>query len=107
MKKKQAKEFCILNWEWKVKNNGSGFEMLENHPELAKLRSHCGYCELYSTTKSKTLRCCFKCPIRPKVRDYNNFRDTGCRQLAHPWRKWHFDRTKENAQGVLDLIKAS
>ncbi len=73
-KKELAKELCIKKWEFIISNNGicDLDKLIKNVPELKKSEYKCPYCDLYRLTQSKTLHLCAKCPIRPKVKDYNN-----------------------------------
>ena len=45
--KKRAIRLSILKWEWIVENDGCQNGLSKHIPELAKLKSHCGLCELY------------------------------------------------------------
>ena len=92
----EAKRLSILKWEAIVKNNGSS----EHLPEiLASLLSECGYCEKY---RDKWNRNCGKCPLNLKG-NLTEF-SMGCLVPGHPWNIWADNKTKENAQAVLDLI---
>jgi len=109
MNKKEAKELCILKWEYIVKCGGDydPWDLLSEHPQLKSLTNHCAYCKLYFSTRTKTLLNCGKCPIRLKIKDYNDLDEAGCGQENHPFNKWFNYRTKKSAQAVLDLIKKS
>ncbi len=105
--KKQAKEFSIKKWEYIVKNNGNSNDLVTNIPELKVLNNQCGYCQKYVDTISRTLNDCAECPIRPKIKDYDDYDFLGCSQFSHPYNVWGKNPTKENAQLLLDLIKNS
>ena len=104
MTQQQAKELCILKWQYIVDNNGCQGGLCIKHPELSKLLSNCGYCEIYYNTHSINLLKCLDCPIRPEKENYNNLSKEGCLQKCHPYFKWYTNQTVENAQSVLDLI---
>ncbi len=105
MTKKEAKELCILKWEYIVENNGSSKGLIKKYPQLKKLNYGCAYCDKYITGETFSLLHCAKCPIRPKVDDYHDIEYVGCSQYGHPYSNWSYNNTKENAQLVLDLIK--
>ena len=85
--------------------------LTKKFPELKYLSSGCGYCELYIKTSSPKFNVCAKCPIRPKLKDWEElggFGDYfGCLKINHPYKTWNRNSTKENAQAVLDLILKS
>lgn len=107
--KKKAKELCIKKWEYIVNNDGilDGERLRFAIPEIKDLSAECAYCELYLYTVSAKIYYCFECPLRPKYsKDYDEY-DYGCLQQNHPFNIWWDNKTKENAQKVLDLIKNS
>jgi hypothetical protein len=74
-----------------------------------KIRSclnECSLCEKYLSTKSKTLDRCADCPIRPKLKNYNDINALGCLQHHHPFRIGMIDR-EECAKAVLDLLTST
>lgn len=109
--KKKAKELAILKWKYIIENEGHNniFQLRLKYPELIGLRHNCGYCEKYLYTTSKTLTFCAKCPIRPKMKNYDDIDNVGCAQKIHPFNQWRENdyNAKENAQAVLDLIEKS
>lgn len=104
MTKQKAKELCILKWQYIVDNNGSNDGLVEKYPQLSMLRCNCAYCELYVNTASKKNMHCVKCPIKPSKLDYLEY-GWGCDQEGHPYHKWTMNRTKINAQAMLNLVK--
>jgi len=102
--KKQAKELCIKKWTYIVENNGKVSGLTGKCPELSTLNGYCGYCEKYVETSSKTLKRCFKCPIRPKIKDYDNKYNKGCLQLISPCYNYSCNPCRETAQLVLNQI---
>jgi len=103
--KKQAKEPSIEKWEMTVEADGNVTEEILTRFQI--YLNGCAYCEKYYYTCSEKFDYCFKCPIRPKISEYDDISDAGCCQECHPYIKWQSDQTKENAQAVLDLIKES
>jgi hypothetical protein len=97
MNKQEAKELCILKWEYIVENGGSEEGLTENYPRLRDLKAECAYCELYVKYR------CDGCPIQPEMQ----INRLGCFNREHPYNVWYYDSTKSNAQAVLDLIKNS
>lgn len=91
--KKKAIELSIKKWEWIVENDGSEDFLLDEIPELNDLSANCGLCEKYW----KNDAFCRKCPIN---------KDHDCYDKKHLFHIWLYDKTKKNAQKVLDLIKA-
>ena len=107
MKKKEAKNLSIEKWEMIVANDGEFSEEIRdtfNHLHQGCIRHYCGYCDKYYYTRTKTLALCGKCPIRPKIRDYDDKWDPGCCQKKSLYLIWEYSSTKQNAQAVLDLI---
>jgi hypothetical protein len=95
--RKRAFELSIMKWEATV--NG------EKTPVEVRLLLHdCGLCEKYFHTHSKYLVYCDKCPIRPKLHDYDDIDGSGCWQKKHLFYKWFHNRTPKTSQKVLDLI---
>ncbi len=107
--KKKAKELSIKKWGYAVKNGGkiNVDHLRVDVPELKHLLHECGYCQIYFYDETKTISSCGKCPIRPKIKDYDDLNESGCEQSKHPHRIWWLEKTKENARAVLDLIKNS
>lgn len=65
--------------------------------EGARVDPGCAYCDLF-LKKPK----CVGCPINLTGKA---MKERGaCRMPGHPFLEWFYDRTKENAQKVLDLI---
>lgn len=96
--KKEAKEWAIKKWQNIVGNDGRTYELYSKYPELNSMKNGCSYCELYFN------RICDGCPIKPKIEEYDDINESGCVQEIHPFYQWDIERTKENAQKVLDLI---
>lgn len=104
--KKKAKELAIKKWEYIVENDGSDSRLTLFVPEVYNMLWRCPYCELFATNVGQDdNEYCFECPIRPKI--FNIYKQPGCWQSDHPFKKWIQNKTKENAQKVLDLIKKS
>lgn len=99
MTKEEAKQLCIKKWQWIVDHDGSSDDIEKALPELVKYPSNCAYCELFRFTNSGVR--CIDCPINMGLKRLN--RDACC-HYDHPWNNWVCNRTKENAQTVLDLI---
>ena len=106
--RKEAFKLSIEKWEMIVAADGEHTKGVCKRFE--HLRAECGLCEKYSETKGEKLVCCEKCPIRPKIKDYDKDPDAyewaGCTQDSHPFYVWDKEKTKKNAQAVLDLIKS-
>jgi hypothetical protein len=97
--KKKAIELSIKKWEWIVENwdakylAGINYEQLIRElPKLKFLNGLCGLCEFHDGG-------CLLCPLGADS-------GSGCDTEGHAWSNWYDDRTKENAQKVLDLIKS-
>lgn len=91
--KKEAKRLSILKWEFIIENGGN-YKLHKLPKELENLQSECGYCEKYYEKN------CAGCPI--------NTPDIGkCWHSGHLFHVWYNNKTVENAQAVLDLIKKS
>lgn len=108
MRKPVARVFSMKKWDATIENNGEALD-LEQNVELGieNFKGTCGYCELYFETDFNNLVACAKCPIRPKVRDYDDLSESGCMQKCHPYRTWWYDKTKKNAEGVRELVRKS
>lgn len=106
MKKSKAKMFCIKKW-WTIFTN-DGVDLSDEQAEklgVALFQANCAYCEKYWSTSTKKLSICGKCPIRPKVKDYNSLSESGCTQKCHPFHKWlKEDISVETTTVMLDLI---
>jgi len=102
--RKEAFELSIEKWKMIVKANGKYLQEIRN--KFGHLEGECGLCEKYNNTQTTTLIDCAKCPIRPKIKDYDDIYSAGCLQKTHPFTKYWVNKTKENAQLVLDLIKS-
>jgi hypothetical protein len=100
--RKEAFRLSILKWELTVYNDGE--ESIPEEVKSLNLLADCGLCEKYLYTKNTVLRKCAKCPIRPRIKDYNDLSGMGCCQRVHPFMIW--DGTKETALKVLELIKS-
>ncbi|MCK5605320.1 hypothetical protein KAR91_25735 [Candidatus Pacearchaeota archaeon] len=102
--KKKAIELSILKWEWIVKNNGEldFHELIKEIPELSKVLSSCGLCEKYIENREYD-DWCNGCPICIYGKENESH---GCTVEKHPWMIWTDNRTKINAQTVLNLIKS-
>jgi Zn finger protein HypA/HybF involved in hydrogenase expression len=101
--RKQAFELSIKKWEAWAMGNETPYEIMK-----LNLTCECGLCEKYIRTSYNNIWFCAKCPIRPKIKDYdrNSAISTGCNQSIHPFSNWRKNKTTENAQKVLDLIKS-
>jgi hypothetical protein len=98
--KKKAIELSIKKWEIFVNNDGFYNNLFEILPEVEQFPGNCAFCELYNSIEKQ----CKGCPIRPDFHDYTHSLFTGCFQDKHPYNIWLTNKTKENAQAVLDLI---
>lgn len=111
--KKEAKELSIKKWEYIVEKKGAfPSNLTVMIPELKGLSYSCGYCEKYLNTYGKTLDQCEKCPLRPKIKDYDDLTNVGCCQAVHPFDKWYnIEETSPDAlqyaKELLELIKKS
>ena len=105
--KAKAKELSIKKWEYIVGNGGREEGLYNVYPEMKLLKCGCALCERFILTQSKRFGSCFECPIRPKLKEYDDLEWSGCLQDLHPYSTWLGHGTKENAQAVLDLIKKS
>ena len=104
MTNREAKRLAILKWEYIVECDGSDKLITSDLPELNKLEAQCSYCEMfnnivYFNRSDKKRMYCKLCPIR---RGYIT-----CMNKESIHAKWYLNKTKENAQAVLDLIKTS
>jgi len=106
--KKKAKKLSILKWESHVIAGGEDDYFIEENPEFELFENECPFCELFihESDKKTGLQTCYGCPLKPILENYN-FDLCGCLQNGHPYAKWDDERTEENAQGVLNLIKNS
>ena len=77
-------------WEYIVNNNGSDEGLLVKFPELTFMTNHCAYCERFITNYD-----CDCCPIAEK--------HYAC-YMNHPYAVWLKNKTKENAQIMLDIV---
>ena len=99
--KKQAKELSIKKWELVVANDGKPIEHYP--PELFVLQAQCGYCEKYLSLNYNIIKLkrCGRCPLIIS-REYEY--SFACDQSDHPFNIWKKNKTRENAQVMLDLI---
>jgi len=127
-----AKELSIAKWEYIVKNNGSTEDLVKNIPQLDKLVGRCGFCHLADSFYTGNYECYLdenhtKCPLMIynkeceafincngidqyfeeadgkdefEIKNYGKYH-----KKDHPWHNWQKNRTKKNAQAVLNLIK--
>jgi hypothetical protein len=102
--KKKAIELSIKKWKYIVNRNGRSEFVTKYLPEIQNFYRYCGLCELYQHTINNELSRCAKCPIRPDVQYFFLNESDGCCQDGHPFHIWSHNKTKENAQAVLDLI---
>jgi len=103
MTQEEAKELSIKKWEYLVKHpTASQPDLITNVPNILYLRSYCGYCELYNKKENRID--CTNCPIDFIKQDYQH---CGCNRKGHPFLAFINNRTKRNAQTVLNLIKQS
>jgi len=126
-----AKELSIAKWEYIVKNNGSTEYLVKNIPQLDKLAGRCGLCHLATDFDDGEYDCYIdenhtKCPLMVYNEEYEAFincngidhyfeeangkdedeiEDFDNHKKDHPWHNWQKNRTKKNAQAVLNLIK--
>lgn len=93
---KKAFELSIEKWEMIVKNNG---DHPDKYPkEITCLINKCGLCE-YNEPRGPDM--CNGCPINcGTIGVYG----VSCNADEHLYTIWSDDRTKANAQAVLDLI---
>jgi|WetSurMetagenome_2_1015567.scaffolds.fasta_scaffold1299640_1 hypothetical protein len=97
--RKQAFELSIRKWEALSNGNSIPKDIIARG-----LKCNCGLCEKYRETSSLSLNYCAKCPIRPKVTEYDNRHNVGCNQHIHPWRQWANTGYPSQAQKVLNFI---
>lgn len=96
---KEAKRLSLLKWEFIV-NNGGDFglgKMITEQPELKSLNNNCGFCER-AAQKFGGCQDKSNCPLWVG--------NLACPDTGHPWDTWRDISTRENAEAVLDLIKA-
>lgn len=99
----------IAKWEAIIGNNGveSSNQFIEIEGfNVINLKANCGLCEKYHHSTNRTIISCAKCPIRPKVKDYDDELESGCHQDIHPYYIWLQDSNVDNAKAVLKLIKS-
>ena len=99
--RKQAFELSIRKWEALARCEGIPKDILR-----MEMDNDCGLCEKYWRTQNKKLQVCAMCPIRQLIKGYTDTTESGCMQRYHPFRVWWYNKTTENAQKVLDLIKS-
>ena len=93
----EAYRLAVKKWEYIVNNDGSDIGLCEAIPVLKKLPSNCSYCSLFASMMYD----CKGCPLQI---NQNMLQTSGCVRLGHPYNTWFDDKTRENAQKVLDLI---
>lgn len=102
--KEKAKDLAILKWQHIVDNNGSNIYLTKTYPIFLEFIGLCPYCQLYINSESKYNLYCKKCPIKISNILYDDIENNSCSQKLHPYSIWLKNKTKENAQKVLDLI---
>jgi hypothetical protein len=97
--KEEAIELSIKKWEWIVEEWDAKYRLIINYeklirelPKLEFMNGHCGLCEFHDGE-------CLTCQL-------GSGSGSGCDTDGHAWSNWYDNRTKENAQKVLDLIKS-
>lgn len=95
--KREAKKWAIRKWEFIVENEGycDYDTMIAKYPKLEEFTFYCSYCNKY------WLNNCLDCPLR--IKSGNKF--IVCNDEEHPHDIWCRNKSKINAQRVLDLIK--
>lgn len=92
----EAKRLAIKKWEWIVGNDGAcDWRKLEaDIPEISIFYGNCSYCHLFGANNCKS------CPL--------NLNGITCKKTysEHPFRIYADNKTKQNAQKVLNLIKS-
>ena len=106
---KKAVEISLKKWEYIVENNGSLNFLTTNIPELKYLVGTCGLCQLCSDTNNCN-NIYHECYYIKNGIEYDcpliiNGTTCGMEGYDHPWHNWQKNRTKKNAQAVLNLIK--
>jgi hypothetical protein len=86
------KYLALIKWRKIVMDDGDDFEFRSNdfYYEFITLSGRCSYCQHYIN--------CTSCEL-----EYDSL---GCETLGHPFEDWCCDKTRKNAQAVLDLIKS-
>lgn len=105
--KKQAVELSIKKWEYIVKNKGDESDIKEYMTDLSLMQNQCPLCEKYwnyTSSFTKYADICTTCPLI--IKSILTIDDSGCLQPGHPFLLWNDNKTKKNAQAVLDLIKS-
>jgi hypothetical protein len=92
MNQRELKYWALLKWRYIVQNNGSEIRLLNVYPYLVNFKFRCSYCNIYNNYK------CYTCPV--------NVNNQNCLHNKHPYTTWLWYNNKENAQAVLDIIKA-
>jgi len=108
--RKKAIELSIKKWKIFVDNDGYCEDLAELLPEVQNFPANCGLCALYYNKQNDKLSHCVNCPIQLDIKDYDNYDEDAfifscsCVQNKHVFSTWYNNKTKENAQAVLDLI---
>jgi len=99
MTKKQAKEYCLIKWDY-ARKTGCDSDVLDewllaNNREIWSYKSSCGYCEMYK---------CSNCPL-------SELWGEGCCSLGSPYYKWEhvilLEDRKKYAEQIYQDIKRS
>ena len=84
---KKAKQLSIKKWELVITNDGK-FALVRDDKELSSLTNMCPFCHRYN-------RNCLYCELSTTTK--------GCNAKGHPYKIWLDNKTKENAQKVLEF----
>lgn len=94
MNQRELKYWALLKWRYIVQNDGELYGLVSRYPELRLFKSQCSYCSHFLDNGG-----CYECPL--------GLDGIGiCNRLYHPYDIWRLNRTPQNAQALLDLIKS-
>lgn len=100
----EAYEYVKLKWEFLSKDGNQDLdELSRQYPVLDTFKAQCAYCSIFIADRLHRSDYCVGCPLNIVYNDYK-YSLLACLRDGHPFLKWNKNRTKENAQKVLDLI---
>ena len=91
----RAYELAVKKWECIVNNDGN--EVYPYPKNIDALLFNCSYCEMFFNEAD-----CVNCPLNLDGEQRGSWGK--CKAHNHPYAIWSDDKTKANAQAVLDLI---
>lgn len=111
IEKEEAYLAVKTKWEYLVENptaDPNDVESLEYSKGryIGSLNYNCGYCELFREGEGDDdhihIDDCENCPL--VIEDKLTGAKLTCPSKKHPFSKWYYSKTSENAQELLDLI---